>query len=74
MKSPNKKLSDKEIKETYKKLGLGDKSEQDGVQEWIEKSVDSEDKEKEKPLWIISDDTTSFINFNNNYGELETNP
>ncbi len=73
MKKSTKKLSDKAIKETYKKLGLEKKSEQDGVREWIDKSVDSEKQEKEKPLWIISDDTTSFINFNNNYGELETN-
>ena len=55
------KLSDKEIKDTFKKIGdSGQKK--DSLEEWMKKSefeqLNSED------VWIVSDSTSAFSHFN----------
>ena len=55
------KLSDKEIKDTFKKLS-DFKREKDTLEDWMKKSdfeqVNNED------VWIVSDSTSTFSHFN----------
>lgn len=61
MPSKNKDITKKDIKETFKKLGLGDEK-QDNISEWMRKS--NFEKLNEESVWIISDSTSSFVHFN----------
>ena len=55
------KLSDKEIEDTFKKVGSV-KQEKDTLDDWMKKSdfeqINSED------VWIVSDSTSAFSHFN----------
>ncbi len=66
-----KNLSKKEIEGVFTKMGVKkSKSKKQSISEWIKK-IDTQASKKDA-LWIISDTTSSFINFNqNDYGKLE---
>ena len=66
-----KPLTKKEITETFRKLATDkDRSDQDNISEWMKKSDFV--KLNQEDVWIISDSTSSFANFNQtNYGKLE---
>ncbi len=66
-----KSLTKKEISETFKKLATEkDQPDQDNISEWMKKSDFT--KLNQEDVWIISDSTSSFANFNqSNYGKLE---
>ncbi len=61
MPSKDKDMTKKDIKETFRKLGLGNEK-QDDISEWMRKS--NFEKLNEENVWIISDSTSSFVHFN----------
>lgn len=56
-------ITKKEINDTYKKLNIKKQS-TEKIDDWIEKT----DKFSfdQKDIWIVTDSTTSFVNFNQN--------
>ena len=61
MPTKDKDMTKKDIKETFRKLGLGNEK-QDDISEWMKKS--NFEKLNEENVWIISDSTSSFVHFN----------
>ena len=58
-----KKITKKEVDETFKKLGVKKQS-SERIDDWIEKA--DKFSFEQKDVWIVADSTTSFVNFNQN--------
>lgn len=62
--SKEKNLSKKEISETFKKI----KKQESEIQKYCGSSREKEDNQlslEQKDVWVVSDSSTSFANFNN---------
>ena len=56
------KYTKKEIDETFKKMGLSQKeATKDSLEDWMKKTKQDE---SQKDVWVVSNTTTSFTNFN----------